>query len=217
MKLLVATRSAGKMREIRRILSAVPGLEVVDLSDVEIEPSPEEDALEPYATFEENAESKASYFHRLSGLPTVADDSGIEIDALGGAPGVRTKRFAEDGGVDVASLSGQALDDANNRHMVERLAKVAPDARTARYVCVAALVDADGTRFTCRGEAAGLIVDEARGTGGFGYDPHVLVPELDCTYAELSAAEKDSRSHRGSAFREVAARLAEQGGEHHGA
>lgn len=204
MKLLVATRSEGKIREIRRILADVPGCEVVDLSDIGLDPDPAEDELEPYGTFEENAESKARYFATKTGLPTVADDSGIEIDALGGAPGVRTKRFAADGGVDVSELHGQSLDDANNAHMIERLAGVAAADRTARYVCVAVFV-VDGAReVVCRGEAPGVIVDEARGAGGFGYDPHVYVPELGRTFAELSPAEKDARSHRGAAFRQLA-------------
>lgn len=207
MRLLVATRSSGKMREIRRILGTVPDLEVVDLAELGIPESPEEEGLEPHDTFERNAESKARYFHAKSGLPTVADDSGIEIDALDGAPGVRTKRFAADGGVPVDGLDGQVLDDANNRHMVERLAGVPRPERTARYVCVAVLVEDGEPRATLRGEAPGVIVDDPRGREGFGYDPHVLVPELDRTFAELSPAEKDARSHRGAAFRQLAALL----------
>lgn len=202
-ELLVATRSAGKMREIRRILAAVPGLRVLDLDEAGIPVSAEEDHLEPHDTFEENARSKARYFHRLSGLPTVADDSGIEVDALGGAPGVRSKRFAP-----AAGLTGHAQDEANNRHLVDRLRDVPLEARTARYVCVAALVDGSGRAWVTRGEAAGRIVDEPRGTGGFGYDPHVYVPELGRTFAELSPEEKDARSHRGAAFRALAAALA---------
>ncbi|MEM7415946.1 MAG: non-canonical purine NTP pyrophosphatase [Gemmatimonadota bacterium] len=211
MKLLVATRSEGKSREIRRILAGVPGWEVVDLSDMAVAPDPAEDDLEPYDTFEENAESKARYFADKTGLPTIADDSGIEIDVLDGAPGVRTKRFAADGGVDVGGLGGQALDAANNAHMVDRLAGVAQEDRTARYVCVAVFVEAGTRHVVCRGEAPGVIVDEGRGDGGFGYDPHVFVPELGRTFAELSAAEKDARSHRGAAFREFAAWLGSRG------
>lgn len=207
MRLLVATRSGGKMKEIRRILGAVEGLSVVDLSDVGIDADPAEDGLEPYATFEENALSKASYFAERSGLPTVADDSGIEVDALDGAPGVRTKRFAEDGGVDVAALEGADLDLANNRHLVARLAGVPEEARTARYVCVAALLRPDAEPIVVRGEAPGRIVDDARGTGGFGYDPHVFDEDLGCTFAEMTPEQKDARSHRGAAFRALARRL----------
>ena len=114
MKLLVATRSAHKMREIREILSEVPDLELVDLVQAGISPAPEEDDLEPYDTFEANARSKARYFHARSGLPTVADDSGLEVDALEGAPGVRSKRFAP------GDSTGIQRDLANNRHLLDR-------------------------------------------------------------------------------------------------
>ena len=205
MKLLVATRSAGKMREIRRILADVPGLEVLDLDDAGIAYDPAEEELEPYDTFEENALSKARYFQARAGIATVADDSGISVDALDGAPGVRSKRFAPDGGAAAEGLEGQALDDANNRHLVAVLADVPQPDRTARYVCVVALLyDADAEPVFLSGEAPGLIVDEPRGGGGFGYDPQVLVPELGVTYAELSPEEKDARSHRGAAFRQLA-------------
>lgn len=206
MDLLVATRSAGKMREIRRILASVPGLRVLDLDEAGIPESPEEEELEPYATFEENARSKARYFFERSGIPTVADDSGIVVDALGGAPGVRSKRFAP------AARSGEGQDEANNRYLVERLAGVPAEQRTARYVCVAVLVDGSGRELVTRGEAEGRIVDTPRGSGGFGYDPHVLVPELDVTFAELTPDGKDARSHRGAAFRALAAHLAEGAG-----
>jgi XTP/dITP diphosphohydrolase len=202
MKLLVATRSSGKMNEIRRILAEFEGIEAIGLDDAGIVPDEAEDALEPYDTFEENARSKAEYFFARSALPTVADDSGIEVDALGGAPGVRSRRFAP--GVE---LAGQAQDDANNRHLVQQLARVPAAQRTARYVCVAVLVDGHGAPLTTRGEASGIIVDEPRGSGGFGYDAHVLVPELGRTYAELTPAQKDARSHRGQAFRALAAAL----------
>jgi XTP/dITP diphosphohydrolase len=203
-RLLVATRSSGKMREIRRILGPVPGLTLLDLDEAGIVPDPAEADLEPYDTFEENALSKARYFHRRSGLATVADDSGIAVDALGGAPGVRSKRFAPDAGTEARGLSGQELDDANNRHLVTRLAGVPDAERTARYVCVAVLVEEGREPVVLRGEAPGRIIDEPRGSGGFGYDPHVLVPGTDRTYAELSPEEKDARSHRGAAFRALA-------------
>lgn len=191
------------MREIRRILAEVPDLRILDLDEAGIAPSSEEEALEPYDTFEENARSKAEYFHRRSGLPTVADDSGIVVDALGGAPGVHSKRFAP-------AADGADQDEANNRWLVERLRGVAPDARTARYVCVAVLVDGAAPPLVTRGEAEGRIVDRPRGSGGFGYDPHVLVPELGRTFAELTPEEKDARSHRGAAFRALARALVER-------
>lgn len=205
MDLLVATRSAGKMPEIRRILSVVPDLRVLSLEDAGIAYDPAEEELEPYETFQENARSKAEYFHRLSALPTVADDSGLEVDALDGAPGVRTKRFAP-----VEGLEGQVLDDANNRHLVSVLEDVPPEERTARYVCVAVLVGAPGREepLVARGIAEGVIVPDPRGRGGFGYDPHFFDPELGRTFAEISPEEKNARSHRGRAFRRMAQELA---------
>lgn len=205
-ELLVATRSPGKIREIRRILADVDGLRVVDLDEAGIDPTPEEDDLEPHDTFEANARSKAEYFQRLSGLPTVADDSGIEVDALDGAPGVRSKRFAPTDGTE-----GHDQDAANNRYLVERLRGIAPEQRSARYVCVAVLSDGSGQEILTRGEAEGRIVDEPRGTGGFGYDPHMSIPELGRTYAELAPEEKDARSHRGQAFRALAKQLSRSG------
>lgn len=205
MRLLVATRSAHKMKEIREILADVPGLTVLDLEEAGIPPDPAEDDIEAYETFEENALAKARHFFGLSGMPTVADDSGIQVDALDGAPGVRSKRFAPDAG-----LTGQARDDANNRYLVERLADVQPAERTARYVCVAALVEDGADPVFLRGEAPGVIVDEPRGTGGFGYDPHVLDTELGLTFAEMSPEQKNARSHRGAAFRTLAAFLRER-------
>jgi len=190
------------MREIRRILGGLPGLAVVDLDEAGIPHDEAEEGLEPFGTFEENAVSKARYFMERSGLPTVADDSGLEVDALGGAPGVRTKRFAPDRG-----LEGQALDDANNRHLVQMLSGVEPSARTARYVCVAAFVDLVGDPVVFRGEAPGVVIDEPRGTGGFGYDPLMFDPAVGRTFAEMEPEEKDARSHRGAAFRAFADHL----------
>ncbi|MDH3272831.1 MAG: non-canonical purine NTP pyrophosphatase [Gemmatimonadota bacterium] len=205
MKLLVATRSAHKMSEIRQILGSVPNLTVLDLTDAGIAPDPVEDDLEVYETFEENALAKAEYFFRLSGMPTVADDSGLEVDALGGAPGVRSKRFAPDTGLD-----GQARDDANNRYLVEKLEGVEPVDRTARYVCVAALLEAGNEPFYARGEAPGLVLDAPQGKGGFGYDPYIYDPKFGGTFAEMSPAEKNERSHRGAAFGALASSLAKR-------
>jgi XTP/dITP diphosphohydrolase len=198
-ELLIATRSTGKIREIRRILADVTGLVVRDLQELGIEFDPAEDELEPYDTFEENALSKARYFFERSGVPTVADDSGIEVDALGGEPGVRSKRFAPDRG-----LEGAERDQANNEYLVRRLSDVSPELRTARYVCVAVLVGRDRTPLQLRGEAPGVIIENRRGSGGFGYDPYVLDPGLGKTFAEMSGPEKDARSHRGDAFRALA-------------
>ncbi len=203
-RLLVATRSADKLREIRQILQEVPGLELVDLDAAGVAPDPAEEGIERFQTFEENALAKARYFHARTGIPTVADDSGLEVDALGGAPGVRSKRFAPEAG-----LTGRARDEANNRHLLACLEEVPPGERTARYVCVAALVGLTEDPLVVRGEAPGLVVEDARGSGGFGYDPHVWDPELRKTFAEMTPEEKNARSHRGAAFRGLAERLRE--------
>ena len=207
MKLLVATRSRHKLGEIRRVLAGVPDLELLSLDDAGIPEDPSEDALEPYDTFAENARSKAAHFRRVSGLPTVADDSGIEVDVLAGAPGVRSRRFAplpEDAGRD-------EQDRANNEHLLDQLALVSdPRCRTARYVCVAVLDEGEGRVTTFRGTAEGRIATELSGSGGFGYDPLFYDPELRRTFAEITAADKDARSHRGKAFRALAAHLAAQ-------
>lgn len=168
------------------------GLSVVDLAELGIAESPDEEGLERYDTFEENALSKARYFHRKTGMPVVADDSGLEVTALGGRPGVRSKRWS--GRTD---LSGRRLDEANNARLLESLAGVTD--RRARYVCVAAYVDGE-LEVVRRGEAPGVIVDEPRGAGGFGYDPYFVAAGAGRTYGELSVSEKESLSHRGRAF-----------------
>jgi len=203
MDLVLATRSRHKIIEIQKILEVVPGLRVLDLIEVGVPYDPIEEDLEPHETFEENAASKAAYFQRITRRPTVADDSGIEIDLLGGAPGVRSKRFAPDRG-----LADLALDDANNEHLIESLGDAPLQARTGRYVCVAVLKRGDGDEVTVvRGEAPGLILSAPRGSGGFGYDPLFFDEELEKTFGEASPEEKNGRSHRGKAFRALAAGL----------
>ncbi len=206
MDLLIATRSVDKMIEIRRILGAVPGLRLIDLDSAGITKDPAEEELEPYETFEENARSKAEYFHAKSGIPTVADDSGIAVDALGGAPGVRSKRFAPDRGLD-----GRELDQANNDHLMAQLGDLDLAARTGRYVCAAVLVGAAEVPVVVRGEAEGLILGEPRGRGGFGYDPYFFDPKIGKTFAELDVVQKNERSHRGRAFRALADELIARG------
>ena len=203
MELLVATRSAHKMAEIRKILAVVSRLRVMDLDEAGVAYEDAEEDLEPFDTFEDNAVSKAKYFQEISGMPTVADDSGIEVDALDGAPGVRSKRLAPERG-----LEGKERDRSNNAYLLELLGDRPLEERTARYVCVAA-IDFGGTDVTTlRGEAPGLIAMSPRGQGGFGYDPLFLDPDLDRTFGEISPEEKHARSHRGRAFRAVAEHLA---------
>ncbi|MDP2959277.1 MAG: non-canonical purine NTP pyrophosphatase [Longimicrobiales bacterium] len=203
MDLLVATRSRGKLSEIKAILAEVPGLRVLDLEEAGVPHDPAEDALEPHDTFEENALSKARYFRALSGLPTVADDSGLEVDALGGAPGVRSKRFAPD-----TDAEGEELDEANCRYLLRCLEGTPQSGRSARYVCVAVLVDGEEGWSAFRGEAQGEILPSGRGSGGFGYDPLFFDPELGKTFAEILREDKNRKSHRGKAFRALAQHLA---------
>ena len=211
MELLLASRSAHKLGEIRQILDVVRNLRLLDLEEASVPYDPFEDELEPFETFEENAASKASYFRRVTGLPTVADDSGLEVDLLGGAPGVRSKRFAPERG-----REGRERDQENNAHLLALLRDAPFENRTGRYVCVAVLERGDPEMtveapIVVRGMAPGVILDAPRGTGGFGYDPLFLDEELGRTFAEMSPAEKNARSHRGRAFRALAERLVAAG------
>jgi XTP/dITP diphosphohydrolase len=198
---VLATRNAGKLRELRPLF-ADAGIAVVDLSDAGVPESPEESTLECFDTFEENALAKARWFAaRVWGSPVVADDSGLEVMALGGAPGVRSKRWS--GRTD---LAGAALDAANNTLLLETLRGMRD--RRARFVCAAAWCD--GPReLVVRGAASGIIVepDDARGVHGFGYDPLFRSDELGTTLAEATVAQKQSVSHRGRAFTELLTRL----------
>lgn len=176
---------------------------LVTLEDESVPWSAAEESLEPFETFEENAASKARYFADLTGRPTVADDSGLEVVALDGRPGVRTRRFAP-----LERYPGLERDDANNSHLLESLRGMPRAERGARYVCVACYVDPQsGDTVHFRGEAPGRIVTRPRGRGGFGYDPLFLDVDTGKTYAQLTPDEKHERSHRGQAFRALAAYL----------
>jgi XTP/dITP diphosphohydrolase len=190
-RVLLATRSAGKLRELRPMFEDAR-IEALDLDEAGIMETAAEHDLETAESFEENALLKALHFNRISGLPTIADDSGIEVAALGGAPGVRSKRWS--GRTD---LSGQALDEANNALLLERL-KGRID-RRAKYVCVAAY-RGPGWELVERGEVLGAITLVPRGTNGFGYDPYFESAELGLTFGEASAEEKARVSHRARAF-----------------
>jgi len=203
---LLATRSAGKLRELREIFSDFQ-LEVSDLADAGIQRQPEEDELERYETFEENALAKARYFfQRGGGVPTFADDSGLCVDALDGQPGVYSKRWS---GRTRAPES--AIDIANNQKLVEsmRQARAQQGSRftdSARYVAVAAYKDAD-IEVVRRGEIIGRILETGRGTGGFGYDPFFESPDLGGTFAESALRNTASVSHRARAFRALLSAL----------
>jgi XTP/dITP diphosphohydrolase len=202
--LLVATRSLDKLDEIRAVVGTSARCRMVTLRDIGIEPAPEEDSLEHYDTFVENALAKARYFAALTGMRTLADDSGLLVDALQGGPGVRTKRFAIDHGYVPRDVAGKPLDEANNRLLLEKLAGI--DARGAHYMSAVALIDADRT-ITAVGTCTGEITTAPRGSGGFGYDPLFYIPALAKTFAELSLEEKNIRSHRAVAMRAIAPHL----------
>jgi XTP/dITP diphosphohydrolase len=196
---LLATRSLGKLYELRPMFSAA-GLEVTDLDGAGIPEAPDEAKIEEFDSFEENALAKAKYFRAKSGLVTIADDSGLEVQSLGGAPGVHTKRWSGR-----ADLEGRALDVANNDFLLRKLGKSKD--RRARYVCVAAIIDDSGHRMF-RGETEGEILEQPRGEGGFGYDPLFLSSDLGITFAEAERAVKERGSHRGRAFAQLIAWLA---------
>jgi XTP/dITP diphosphohydrolase len=195
-RLLLATRNAGKLAELQRLLTAaVPGVEVIGLRNVEDYP----EAPETGATFADNALLKAREAVKYTGLPAVADDSGITVDALNGMPGVLSARWS----------GRHGDDDANTALLLGQLADVPDERRGGAFVCAAALVTPDGVERVLEREWRGTVIDEKRGTNGFGYDP-VFVPEgLELTSAELSPEEKDARSHRGQAFAALVPVIAE--------
>jgi XTP/dITP diphosphohydrolase len=201
-RLVLATRSAHKAAEIDAILNPLR-IQVVTLQDVPLEPDPREDDLEAFDTFRDNALAKARWFATRLSRPVMADDSGLRVDALGGQPGVRTKRFSGR-----SDLSGIELDRANNQRLLEALHGVPDPERSARYVCCAAIAWPDGRAVTALGTVAGSIGREPRGEGGFGYDPLFHVPELGARFAEVSADAKNAMSHRARAFRGLAVLLA---------
>ena len=201
MKLLFASRSAGKQREAKRVLEAA-GHEVVFPDDVGVPESSAEEALELAESFEANARSKAEYFARRTGLPTLADDSGLEVLMLGGAPGVRSKRWAG------ATGTAKQVDDANNAELLRRLLGAPDTKRLARYRCVLVFLKTPtAVPVVVSGETAGRILAEPAGTGGFGYDPLFWSVDLGKSFGEATAEEKDGVSHRGRALAKLAEAL----------
>jgi XTP/dITP diphosphohydrolase len=189
---LVATHNAGKLREIRQMTAAAP-ISWHSLDEFPHVPPAEETG----ATFTENARLKALYYARHCGLVTLADDSGLEVDALDGAPGVQSARYA----------GTPRSDDANNRKLIQALADVPPERRAARFRCAMAVAEAGETVLESVGTLEGRIIDTPRGHNGFGYDPHFLIPDLNRTAAELPSDEKNARSHRGQALRGILPQL----------
>ena len=194
-RILIATSNPGKLRDFAGA-AAPHGIEIAGIPNFASLPSVIEDGL----TFEANAGKKAQEYSRYSpGEIVVADDSGLEVDALNGAPGVHSARYA----AEQPHLANENTDDeANNARVLRELRKVPPEQRTGRFVCVLAAARDGKTLATFRGTAEGMILDSPRGANGFGYDPLFYFPQIRKTFAELSAEEKANYSHRGAAFRQ---------------
>ena len=200
MKIVLASRNQKKIEELRTLLSnEFSDIEILSLDDVGIFGEIEEDGT----TFEENALIKARVAAK-SGYIGVADDSGLAVDALGGEPGVYSARYAAR-----CSYAGDHDDEGNNQCLLFNLKDVADEDRTGAYVCAVACVFPDGREFTVRGEARGRILREYRGSCGFGYDPLFYFDQFGKTFAEVSAEEKHSVSHRGAAIRNFTKKLKE--------
>lgn len=184
MKVLLASNNGHKIKEIKEILGDF--FDVVSLREAGVESDPEETG----ATFEENARIKAVAGMKASGMPCIADDSGLEVFALDGLPGVMSARYA----------GGHGDDSANNEKLVRELENASD--RSARYVCVICMAFPNGHEIVARGECRGTILKEARGEGGFGYDPLFFFPQFGKTFAEITAEEKNEVSHRKAALKE---------------
>lgn len=195
--LYIATTNAGKLRDFATA-AGLTGVQIRPLPGLREMPEATEDG----DTFEANARSKAKHYSRHApGLWVLADDSGLEVDALGGAPGVRSARFAEDAGF--VSDPGMTTDQRNNNYLLQKLAGVSGELRTARYRCVLAVAQDGKTLQTATGAVEGTILTAPRGHGGFGYDPLFLLPELNLTMAEIGLNTKHGLSHRGLALRSL--------------
>lgn len=194
-KLIFATGNEGKMKEIRMILADM-GMEILSMKEAGVDT----DIVEDGTTFEENALIKARTVAAVSGLPAMADDSGLEVDHMDKAPGIYSARF----------LGEDTSYRIKNQYIIDQLAEVEGDARSARFVCAIALVLPDGRSFTTRATVEGVIAYEERGNEGFGYDPIFYLPEYGKTTAELTSEEKNVISHRGKALRQMKAIMEEQ-------
>ncbi|MGH2754309.1 MAG: non-canonical purine NTP pyrophosphatase [Actinomycetota bacterium] len=190
MRAVFASRNRHKFEQVAVLL---PTLDLIQLDDV----APDLELEEPFDTFEENALAKARAVGLNTGLPAIADDSGIEVDALGGRPGVHSARFAGDA----------ATDKENNEKLVAALQGVPPEERTCRYRCVAVFLGPGAPAVIAEGSCEGSVVLEGRGTLGFGYDPHVVPEGETRTMGEIPLDEKLRFSHRGRAFRALAEKL----------
>ncbi|MBI2861266.1 MAG: RdgB/HAM1 family non-canonical purine NTP pyrophosphatase [Chloroflexi bacterium] len=187
-KLLLATGNQAKIREYRALLSGLPARSVT-LKEEGIE----DDASEEGDSFGENAIAKATHYARRTGLLTMADDSGLEVARLGGAPGVRSRRY----------VGEEATDEERIKSLLAALDAVPEGERQARFRCAIAIAEPDGLVHLCHGTCEGTVAFQSRGTGGFGYDPIFFLPHLGRTMAELSLEEKNQISHRAQAARRV--------------
>ncbi len=195
-ELLIATRNEGKVREIGDFLHRDhPRLILRSLSDFPNAPKITEDG----SSFVENARKKATLVATFLKIPTLADDSGLEVSALGGRPGILSARFA----------GPDATDEENNRKLLSKLEGLPPEARAARFRCAMILASPNGKTFTATGELEGQILDAPRGVGGFGYDPLFLLPDLGRTMAEMTLAEKNKISHRAKALAKISSALSD--------
>lgn len=202
MQLLFATSNPHKIQEVAAILKPLD-IDVGGLDTLDVQlPEPIEDGK----TFEENARIKAVYYAKAIGRMCLADDSGLEVDALGGNPGVYSARYANVDG------SRSERDQANNIKLLDELKGVPQEKRAARFVCAMCLVDCEGSVVAqTQGTFDGVIVDHPQGSNGFGYDPLLYLPDVDCTSAQLSSEQKNARSHRGDAARQIAQCVSELG------
>ena len=197
MRVLVATSNEGKIRDLVGAAKA-HGIVITTLPDFASLPT----VIEDGSTFEANARKKAEHdSHYCEGELVIADDSGLEVDALKGAPGVRSARYAADEH-DSREHAGNSDDEANNARLLRELHDVPEEFRNGRFVCVLAVARNGHTLATFEGRAEGLILHAPRGSNGFGYDPLFFFPQVEKTFAELTAEEKAKYSHRGAAFRQ---------------
>ncbi len=188
MKWTAATNNLNKLREIRHILDPY-GIEVISLKDIGLDIHVVEDG----SSFEENAFKKASEIYRYTKMPTLADDSGLMVDELGGRPGIFSARYA-----------GQnATDEENNKKLINELKDVPMEKRTAGYACSMVLMENEDNIYYGAGKCEGYILKEPRGSNGFGYDPFFYFPVLECTFAEMPEEKKNDISHRAAALRDL--------------
>jgi XTP/dITP diphosphohydrolase len=208
MKILIATGNPSKVKEIVAVLgdpeasSDLPHIQWLCLTDLD-RPIPE--PVEDGQTLEQNAALKARYYSNAAGMWALADDSGLEVDALCGEPGVHSAYYARD----AAGRPRKERDAANNAKLIEAIRGMPAERRSARFRCCLALADGDRILATAEGRVEGIIIDEALGKNGFGYDPHFFIPEIGKTTAELAPKEKNRISHRGRALASLRAKLSD--------